>query len=305
VANNIFKNEKKSMLPYIVVGAVLILAIICVTIIGRIKEARKYEPFDITEDMVTIPPEDPYEVEPQPETLDDGIINISIEDYADSIIEGSDLTYLLSTMDDTYAYLISTESINRLQSVKVGDLVVTAYVENEGAYTSRLTKDSSTGNYHDEIFLNVGHTIDGMTSIRWDRDTKSFYTSGTLRLADIAKIVYDADTGERYRDVLVPMFVSWDFRGAFKDDDQFYVRKLYSTEDGSLIGYVFEQTSIQFVGEDGNKETEIIDENTTKGSAIDENKESKIINNLEINDEEDIDTEKTINKQDKNNNETR
>ncbi|MFT4144364.1 MAG: hypothetical protein QM644_07885 [Mobilitalea sp.] len=251
MSNNIFKKEKQSIIPFIVVGVVLIIAIICVTIYSKSKQTKKdaYEPFDITSDMVTIPAGDPYTVEPEQETLEASVTNENIGDYAESVIEGSDLNYLLSTMDDTYAYLISSESINRMESVVIGDYVTTAYVETDGMYTSRLTEDSATGGMHDEIFLNVGHTIDGISSIRWDDANRAFYTSGILRIADVAKIIYDPETDERYKDIFVQMFVPWDHRGAFKDNDQFYVRKLFSTEEDSLIGYVFEQTAIQFVGD--------------------------------------------------------
>lgn len=250
-------------------GVVLIIAIIFVTIYSKSKHKDEYEPFDITSDMVTIPPEDPYTVEPEPETLISGVTNENIGDYAESVIEGSDLNYLLSTMDDTYAYLISSESVNRMESVVIGDYVATAYVETDGMYTSRMTKDSATGGMHDEIFLNVGHTIDGMTSLRWDETNRAFYTSGILRIADVAKIIYDPETDERYKDVFVQMFVPWDHRGAFRDDDQFYVRKLISTEDDSLLGYVFEQTTIQFVGsgEDSSVDDSNIEEiNPEEGS---------------------------------------
>jgi hypothetical protein len=271
LSKNIFKKEKQSILPYILIGAVLIVALICVTVIGKSKqpkEPEKYERFDITSDMTTIPEGDPYTAEPEPEPdpeadpeiYDYGITKDNIGDYTESVIDGSDLLYLLATMDDTYAYLISSESINRLESVVVGDYVTTSYVENNGMYTSRLTKDSVTGEMHDEVFLNVGRTIDGITSIRWDEGSRSYYSSGVLRIADLAKIIYDPVTDQKYKDVFVKMFVPWDYRGAFKDDDQFYVRKLLSSKDGSLMGYVFEQTTIQFI-EENSSESDITGDN--------------------------------------------
>lgn len=268
MSGNIFKRDRRYIIPFIITGVVLIIAIIGVTIYGRLKKPETpevFEPVEITNEIVTIPPEDPYIAEPEPETLTPDtadiadITNENISDYVESVIEGSDLKYLLSTMDDTYAYLITSESINRMESVVVGDYVATAYVDNDGMYISRMTIDSVTGNRHDEIFLNFGHTIDGMTSVRWDKETRAFYTSGTLRLADIAKIIYDPETGKRYKDVFVKMFVPWDHRRAFMDDDQFYVRRLLSAEDGSLLGFVFEQTAIQFVDETSAKEGNIVD----------------------------------------------
>ena len=268
MSNNIFKKEKQSIIPFIVAGAILILAIIIVTIYGKSKQTPEItKPFDITEEMTTIPEDHPYTVEPEleSETLVEGVTNENIGDYVETVIEGIDLTYLLSTMDDKYAYLVSSESINRMESIIIGDYVTTAYIENDGMFTSRMTKNSATGGIHNEIFLNVGRTIDGISSIRWDKGARFFYTSGTLRVADIAKIIYDPNTGERYKDVFVQMFVPWDHRGAFKDDDLFYVRELRSTEDDSLMGYVFEQTSIQFVGEDNAAE------NNVEGASVEDN----------------------------------
>lgn len=254
MSNNIFKNEKVSMLPFIAVGAVLILAIICVTIYSKSKQPKdpskvEFEVVEITDETTTIPDGDPYTAEPVTEALLPSITNENIGEFTDTIIEGSDLKYLLSTMDESYAYLVSSESINRMESIVIGDYITTAYVEKDGMYTSRTTKDSGTGELHDEMFLNVGRTIDGITSIRWDEVNRVFYSSGTLRVADIAKIIYDSEKDERYKDVFVKMFVPWDHRGAFKDDDQFYVRELFSIVDDSLMGYVFEQTAIQFIGE--------------------------------------------------------
>lgn len=251
-------NPRSQIKPFIIIGAILFIALIGATIFVSSKKndapdnsetavtpeadpAAEAEPKEIT-----IPEDSPY----YPKTDDEIITSDNIEEYAETIISGSELEYMLSTMDDTYAYLLSCESINRMETLVAGDYVTTACVNIGGAYAARITEDSVTGGRHNEIFINIGHTLDGVTSVLWNSDEKAYFSSGTLRLADVAKIIYDPETNQRYKDVYIRMFVPWDYRAAFKEDDEFFIRKLYSTQDGSLLGYVFEQTSIIFVGED-------------------------------------------------------
>jgi len=265
LVKNIFKEDNRSKMPFIVIGAVLIVAIIGVTIYGNSKKGKNTPNSDAgsgEKAEINIPEDSPYTLEP----VDDLITNENIGDYAETIIEGRDVDYLFSTMDDKYAYFISTESINRMESLAVKDYVATAYEETNGEYSARETIDSVTEGQHYQMFLNVGRTIDGMTSIRWDEGEGAYYSSGNLRIADVAKILVDPDTDKRYKDVYAPKFVGWDHRNAFQDDDQFYVRKLFSSNDGSLMGYVFEQTSIQHVGEEDTAEDQDAQEESQNGT---------------------------------------
>lgn len=278
MSKNPFEEKKVSYTPFIVIGIILVLAITILSVYIKSKQPEEI-PSEVTPPIssdvsptITVDPSNPNNtnepttsptitgddvsttISPTPTIDPEGAVDINdvitsenIGEHVEELISGQDLEYFLATMKDEYAYMISCDSVNRSDGIYGSDLTTVSFIERDGDYIVRMTKDSLTGSEHIQRFFCIGHTIDGMTTIKWDERERVFYSSGELRLADVGKKMKNPETGEVYVDVYIKAFLSWDYRDLFSDDEMFRINKLISSRDGSLLGYVFEQADMQFI----------------------------------------------------------
>lgn len=179
----------------------------------------------------------------------------NFEQYVGSTISGAELDYYLSTMKSpkvgskaqTYALLISCESFLNLKETFGSDTIVPVIKKSDKIFDMKHIKSTVTGMQGVQFYHVFGHALTSLGRIEWNPETNEYSVSASLKNADSFEFITDEVTGGKIKSIEHRMFLPWEHRKIFEDTDMFYVYEITSKSDGSLLGYVFEQTTLEYV----------------------------------------------------------